>query len=793
MDYRSEIYPVQQYEVLVNMRSLEYIRDNWTTLEVGSLYDPNRPSGEKTVDIKQEPTLLLNFLSGYKRTPDGFGRRIDSYHQSKTNPRRMTTSAGGVSLQGISRIIRHTICRDNMIDIDIKNCHPVILKNWCDTKGIESRQLHDFNENRVERFQQVREVMSWSKDEAKTYILRLTNGGGIKGKENESIIEKLKVLPWFIPLLSELTKIRENVKANYPDLVKKAIKAKGKEYYNIDGVVISYLLTNMENQILQTMVNACIKRRIAISSLIYDGLMVYKECVSDIQEFCFYLEQEVKEHTKHIVSIVTKEMDEGLIIPDEYKDSFQKTIEEKHKKQQEIELEKQQREILKQQEKEREKEYKEQQKQLKKEAKEQDEKNTDRDLAEEFLEAYKDKIVFDKDRNQGFFYNERTRLWIKFSNFEALQGEILRFCNIDKTKDLRNVGHIVKIKLMNRMNDLTMFNMKSGVVSLQEGMVYDMKLGKERPRVKEDYCSFILHHRYTEDYDKAWVYNYIGELVGHSKELVFQLLELVGYSLSAENVLKLVIILIGDGDNGKSLFIEMVQQCMGDYQTMANSKIIKKPKFENNTHEAHLYALLNRRAVFSTELSETDEFNCEALKRISGNDAISIRNSGSSETISVTLKSVPWIATNVMSKINDKVFGGRLACINFPNKFERSAVKADEIKSHVHDLFCAFMEGGHRFYQRNKKIELLPQIKEYTNQIKEKQDSFIQFFEENEFEKHDSEKEYCKDLYCAYLDYSKKSGMLIEGKEKFYKKVEDKFNVEKEKDRQGNFYKLKRI
>lgn len=786
MDYRAEMYPSQPYEVLIDMRALEYIKDNWQTLEIGALYDPNRASGKKVVDIKTEPMLLVNFINGFKRTPEGFGRRIDTYQQSKTNPRRMTTV--GTSLQGISRIIRHTICRNNMYDIDIKNCHPVILRNWCQVKGVVSDRLHDFNENRAERFKQVQETMGWTKDEAKTYVLRLTNGGGIKGDENEAIMKKLESLEWFKPFLTEMTNIRNSVKEKYPDLVKKAVKAKGKDYYNLDGVVISYLLTNMENQILQSMVNACIKKGIAISSLIYDGFMVYKNGVDDLEALCRYLEAEIKEHTTHVVSIVPKEMDEGLEIPEDYKDSEQLSKLEKDKKKEQVELEK----IRKEQQKLLEKQYKQQQKQLKKEAKEQkEEDDTDRMLADEFLEAFKGKIKFDKNRNQGYFYKENISLWVSFKNFESLHDSIIRHLHIEKTKDLRNIGYIVKMRLMNRQDDLSMFDMVPGIISLRNSKVFDMKQGEERDRVKEDYCSIYLKHHYTKDYNRAWVRQYISELVG--EKLVEQLLELVGYSLSAENVLKLVIILIGKGDNGKSLFIEMVQKCMADYQTMANAKIIKKPKFENNTHEAHYFALLNRRAVFSTELSENDEFNNVALKQISGNDGISIRNSGSSETLSVTLKCVPWIATNVMSKINDPVFGDRLACIEFPNKFERSAQKAEEIKSHEHDLFCAFMEGGHRFYQRNKSIKLLPEIKDFTMKQKQKQDSFIQFFEENEFQVDESGKEYTKDLYCSYSEYSKKLIMQVDGKETFFKKVETQFGIEKEKNKQGNFYTLRRV
>jgi len=35
------------------------------------------------------------------------------------------------SMQGINRRVRHTICSDIWIDIDIVNCHPVLLNQMC--------------------------------------------------------------------------------------------------------------------------------------------------------------------------------------------------------------------------------------------------------------------------------------------------------------------------------------------------------------------------------------------------------------------------------------------------------------------------------------------------------------------------------------------------------------------------------------------------------------------------------------------------------------------------------------
>jgi phage/plasmid-associated DNA primase len=103
------------------------------------------------------------------------------------------------------------------------------------------------------------------------------------------------------------------------------------------------------------------------------------------------------------------------------------------------------------------------------------------------------------------------------------------------------------------------------------------------------------------------------------------------------------------------------------------------------------------------------------------------------------------------------------------------------------------MEGGTRFYQRNKKIELLDVIKNYTKQIHDTLDAFVQFFNDTEFEEDESVKEYCKDMYESYVEYARRSGMTVDGKETFYKKVEDKFKVTKNKDKVGNFYRLKRV
>lgn len=899
LDYLARPFQSQQYEVIVDMRACEYIKDNLEHLEMRGLYDENRPSGQKVVDCKAEPMLLLNFFSGFKRMKGSkWGKRIDTYSQNKNNPRRMTTS--GTSLQGCPRDVRHTLCHENMVDFDIVNCHPILVENWCRSKGIACEHIESFNANRTERFGDVSRVMGWKKDETKTYMLRLTNGGGLRGFNNEDILLRLgDALDWFNPFVTQLGLIRKRVIDIYPELMKKAIKAKGVSYYNLDGVTISYLLTNLENQILQMLVNGCIKKKVKISALIYDGFMAYKDTVVNKEELCQFLEEEVKSACGYIVKIVEKEMTEDIPIPDEYMTSWEleeeakqnekeaKRIqreeeeeekqrvkqrdkeakelqreaekqrgeeekqrqkqreeeekelkrmqreaekqrgeeekqrqkdEEKQRKKEQREAEKQREEEEKQrkteqqreakEEKRREKEreeailyeYKLEQRELKKQAKQQekeekkDEEKTDAELVEQFLEEYKGSIVYNKRVGVGYFYVEKTKLWLQFNTFEALGDSMMNYLGVQQAKQVRNVIYIIKMRLMNNDDDVSRFNMKEGIIALDDFHVYDMRVGKKRERVKEDYCSFFLKRTFNENYDKEWVNTYIGELLCPAgkidKALVSQFLELLGYVFTGENNLKYILMFIGRGDNGKSLLLDCVMKLLEQYAVSGNQKIFKKSRFDSDTHEAHLYPLMNCRATFISEMDDKDEFNCKLLKAISGNDEISIRNSGSPMTHSVTLKTVVLAATNVVPRYEDETFSNRLCCINFPNKFARDDGKAQTIKSHINDLFCAILEGATRYYKNNKRIVLVKSIKDYTTEVKEEKNPFIQFIKNNRYEKKDGAKLLCADMYTAYVDDLRKNKYEPKGKEKFYLEVEKHFGITKKRINKGNIYEI---
>ena len=241
--------------------------------------------------------------------------------------------------------------------------------------------------------------------------------------------------------------------------------------------------------------------------------------------------------------------------------------------------------------------------------------------------------------------------------------------------------------------------------------------------------------------------------------------------------------------------MEMVKSLMEQYGTIANPKIFKKPRFENNTHEAHLYPLVGKRGAFISELSEGDEFNATVMKRASGNDPDSIRNSGSDLTLDVTLKAVLIAVSNELSKNTDEVLWGRIKVINFANRFTRDGNKEREIKSHKNDLFCAFMEGANRYYQRGMKIDYCEEISSFTQNQKNAKDAYVAFGDTYEIEGSTDNKVYCKEVYQLYMDfcYNSKGEYKRDGKITFYGKFEKKYGFVKDNDNRGDFYKMKPI
>ena len=164
----------------------------------------------------------------------------------------------------------------NIKDIDMINCHPVILLNLCQKNKVKCIILKNYVENRnliLDSFGDNRKIV-------KELFLTILNGGFKNTYSEDSTINNyLKLLE------TEISNIQ------------KYFYSKDKRYlekdYNYLRKNLSRIILEKENQILQTMINYFVSKGVKIFTLEYDGLKIYTDdkskhfSINDLEKIIF--------------------------------------------------------------------------------------------------------------------------------------------------------------------------------------------------------------------------------------------------------------------------------------------------------------------------------------------------------------------------------------------------------------------------------------------------------------------------------------------------------------------------
>ena len=160
----------------------------------------------------------------------------------------------------LKKEIRNSIMLKNIKDIDMINCHPVILNYLCEKNNVDCNILKNYIE--------YRELIlsSFGKDKkiVKELFLSILNEGF------KDIYSGDKQINNYLKLFEqEIIRIQNYFYINdkrYLDID-----------YNYKGKNLSRIILDIENQILQIMINYFISKNVNILTLEYDGLKIYTD------------------------------------------------------------------------------------------------------------------------------------------------------------------------------------------------------------------------------------------------------------------------------------------------------------------------------------------------------------------------------------------------------------------------------------------------------------------------------------------------------------------------------------
>ena len=728
----------------VDMNALKLIRANSDAVFDMMNQKPGFFDGEwKVCDKKAFGTIMNSLYKAKKESSTVTYSRI----KNTTSGRRFSKC----SLQGISRIIRHTLAKDIYDDIDMVNAHPTFLlpllkeiefshsfmEEYVKDRNVVINRLDFEGDIYNKETKQMERKRIHGKDAVKEFILTVLNGGNktpnTTSSEMNEFIERHQIF------LSAF--FHDERYKRYNQRASKSCQRSGKK--NSMGSALNLYLCEVEDRALGFIEEYLTEKGIAYGTLCFDGLLIYKTQLNLSEMEAMLLEKMGFE-----IKLVKKPMEEGLDLS-----RFKECMTEW----------------------------------------------TDSDLANYFVDFIKPSIKYNPYDKTHYIYNESTALWEQRSIDYIQTLMVPFFINLFSTipnKELQD-EFTIKIKKRNSLkpiydtilpylkeNDsefIKQFDNKKGIFPISDTNVIELRTGLVRKRVKEDYFTKTTDNRIValSQEDRMFLRNYYAEVLStENDQYIKALVRMFGYSLTGEANQKLMPILLGKRDCGKTSLMNTHSKAFGEFASPGNKRVFIEQK-NKSCHDSELFTLKSKRLITISELKEEERFNTSDLKAYTGGSPVDIRGAGMMRTESVTFQFVPFGDMNGMASMEgDEAFHSRIVVFTFKNQFDKTnpdgIAKIKKLSEMTNEIFSLIVEEAKLFYEEGliKTEEMVSSTESIINS-----QNPVKQFADATYEK-DENSFICKsDVFPLYQAFCSQNRFKALGKIKFYKEFEDLMDV----------------
>lgn len=230
-------------------------------------------------DVKKQ---LKKYLKNYDPTHKGF--KVEYETQGLMIGRKY--AKGSLSLQNFKRKIRETLVYDTHTDIDIVNCHVVLVAQYCKKNGLLCEAVNDYVENRNMRLQEIITLFKTTRKVAKELFLIMMYGGVVNEYCcNNGFDIQTEMPKWVNVLEQEMNLLTERICNIETTIFNDVKKLRKKEYLNKKSSCLSYVLQVIEDDIITKASSKLKQLGFCVDTLCFDGVLVHNEKIdSDILE-----------------------------------------------------------------------------------------------------------------------------------------------------------------------------------------------------------------------------------------------------------------------------------------------------------------------------------------------------------------------------------------------------------------------------------------------------------------------------------------------------------------------------
>jgi putative DNA primase/helicase len=366
-----------------------------------------------------------------------------------------------------------------------------------------------------------------------------------------------------------------------------------------------------------------------------------------------------------------------------------------------------------------------------------------------------DLYVIEEIRKYIGFTQEQIAIKINCCTDDETREDLIKYQKkfLDSYKDTQRPSYLstiikyLKTTLVDdNFGDKLDFNV--GKLAFKNGIM-DLKTKRFTEGIKwSDYLTTTIDYEYKES-TTDYIKNILKKILNNNEEHLNYFLSLIGYSLTgdASNQKSLYFMidkLNGKGDNGKSFFFEILDKLMPNYVYNSSSSFLE---LKNTKSHKQLAMMKGKRLVWIDEQAK-NKLNANLIKQIANGK--NIENEvmhGTSEKIDILFKL--FIISNHIPNIesDESAVYNRYKQISFSSHFDRTGDRKEEnidklefiaditladkiLKEHYNEVFQLIIDYAHEFY-KNGIVEEPKEFKQDKEEVKEKNDPFIEWFEDN--------------------------------------------------------------
>lgn len=222
----------------------------------------------------------VNQLKAYKKKMNkSDGSIVVSYTKRMDMGRRYADKS--LSLQNFAKKIRHTLVHDTHTDVDISNCHPVVLSQYCRKNGIRCDILDDYVLHRDSKLQDIMNTCGISRNVAKEMVIVVMYLGLVS---DFCMTAGLSVAPpkWVDNLAVEFSQIADSIKGKNESIYKKVCASKNKDFKkNKTATTLSFVNQIIEDELIMHARQKLSDCGFVVETLCFDGLLIQKRDISE--------------------------------------------------------------------------------------------------------------------------------------------------------------------------------------------------------------------------------------------------------------------------------------------------------------------------------------------------------------------------------------------------------------------------------------------------------------------------------------------------------------------------------